>query len=185
MKYPVPEEAPLKTALKWILVLGGYAAAPAGAALVVYLHQIYFPLPPDVASSGMAAGGDMIFFIAVWAFLSLFPSALALFFLRSRPGFWNFFAWLGLGLAATAPLAEVLNILNRLLQVRSAFWALAGFIALLRVGLAPLMALLFLAAGWMATPQKPRWILWAAAGIELSVFACEMFCIFFRTFLHF
>lgn len=66
--------------MKLGLVFGGYVMACLIASGAVYLNQL-FTQDPSQASAGMSAFGDSILFIAVFGFLALFPTGLAIYFL--------------------------------------------------------------------------------------------------------
>lgn len=67
--------------MKLGLVLGGYVLAFLIACAAVYVNGLMTPADVQMASSGMAAFGDMVLFIGTFGFLALFPTGLALYFL--------------------------------------------------------------------------------------------------------
>jgi len=87
------------------LVAAGFVAALAGAGAAVGLHEWLTRDDPAQSGSGMYAFGDLLLFLGGFAFLSIFPTTLALYFLRGSERFWNLFSLFSLALAATAPLA--------------------------------------------------------------------------------
>jgi hypothetical protein len=161
----------MKTLAKIALVLAGYLGAFLAAGLTFAFCQARAQENPAVYNSGMAAGGDGILVLAVFGAISLIPTALALYFLRSHEKFWSVFSIFSLALAATGPLAEVVNILMEKSQLsQQPLWAALGFLSLLRVGATILLAVAFLVFAILA-PQKPaRRRLLMAAGIEAAVF---------------
>ena len=88
----------MKTITKIGLVLAGFLLAFVGASLAAYLDDLATS-QFQAQSGGMVAGGEMILFIGVFAFLSVFPIGLTLFFLRSNENFWNLFSLCAIGLA--------------------------------------------------------------------------------------
>jgi hypothetical protein len=118
----------------------------------------------------MVAGGEMILFIGVFAFLSLFPIGLALFFLRSEENFWNLFSLFAIALALTGPAAEGLLIAVRVLSFYTHSWfALITFMALLRVFGAFVLWFGFILFAFITRFPKPRRRLLIAAGIETAL----------------
>lgn len=123
----------MKKITKIGLILAGYGLAFAGACLAAYLDDLATTRFND-QSGGMVAGGEMILFIGVFAFLSVFPTALALYFLRSEDKFWNAFSIFAIGLALTGPVAEFYIYLVRIFTSSTpTLWAFFSFFALLRV----------------------------------------------------
>jgi hypothetical protein len=159
---------PMKIFGKVALVLAGYAAAMGVTGLAFWARQTLFP---NLQAS--QAFGDMIFFLALWAFLSLFPTALAIYFLRTLPGIWMYYTWACLGFALTAPLVVVGNAFLIFMGPPQGIWALAGFLSLMRAGAAPFLALAYLASSGFAPKGRARHILWAAAGLEFLAFITE------------
>jgi len=123
----------MKTMMKWGAVLGGFGLAFVCACLAAYLDDLWTTRFND-QSGGMVAGGEMILFIGVFAFGSVFPVGLALYFLRSHEKFWNGFSIFVLGFAFTGPIAEIYLILVRIFTSSTpSLWAFFSFFALLRV----------------------------------------------------
>ncbi len=109
----------MKTTFKVALVLLGYVAALGLGLLVEDLHERFAPAWAN-QSSGMYAEGSAILFFEVSGVAALFPTLLALFFLRKAPWFWRGYSWAVLGLAATGPLMEIAGVtLNLLLPMEA------------------------------------------------------------------
>lgn len=155
--------------LKIGLVLAGYAAALGLAVAAVYLESIVSQAVRGQNSQGMVAEGDSILFLAVFGFVSLFPTGLGLYFLRPYPRFWTIFSYVALVLAVTGPLAEAMNTSLRILQVFQSPWDIASFFGLARVFGAPILAAGFFATAWIAPDWKSRWKFLAACGIEAAL----------------
>jgi hypothetical protein len=69
------------------VVLAGYVAAVLAACAAVDVRQLHTQGEHVQASAGMYAFGDALLFLAVFGFAALFPTGLALHFLRSLPLF--------------------------------------------------------------------------------------------------
>ena len=65
------------------LVAAGYLAAGLVATLVVAVHEAVTSSDAR-GSDGMYAFGDLLLFVAVFGFASLFPTCAAIYFLRAR-----------------------------------------------------------------------------------------------------
>ncbi len=164
------DRTPVKKNTKISLVLAGYVLALAGAFLAAYLDDLA-TTQFQAQSPGMVAGGEMILFIAVFAFLCVFPTALALFFLRSDEKFWNLFSILALGLALTGPPAECFMIAVRQFHFWPQNWlAMVVFIAMLRVFGAVILGFGFLLFAIITRFKRPRKFLFIAAGIDIGLF---------------
>jgi hypothetical protein len=150
-------------------VLAGFALAFAGAGLAAYLDDLA-TAQFQAQSGGMVAGGEMILFIVVFAFLSVFPIGLALFFLRSEKKFWNLFSLFAIGMALTGPIAEGLLIAVRVFSFYTQSWfALITFMALLRVFGTFALWFGFVLFAFITRFPKPRRRLLIAAGIEMAL----------------
>ena len=138
------------------LVLAGYLIAPVAAALIDYLLA---SIEAANDPGGMAAFGDLLFFLGLTGLFALIPTALALYFLRPVALFWTFLAIACAALAATGPVAA---ILAPRLQAPD----LPQFLALMRALGAPLIALGFLVVALIAPTGGARRILLAAMALE-------------------
>jgi hypothetical protein len=155
--------------LKLALVLVGYIAALLLTCAFFYVRGLLTRNDTSQASAGMQAFADLILFVGMFGFLSLVPTALALYFLRSWEKFWTVFSFACLAFAATGPVAAALIQRN---------WAIIGFLGLPRVLGAPLLCLAFLISAVIAPPRCSRWPLLAAAALEGAVGAYAFFCLF-------
>lgn len=152
------------------LVLGGFFTAFVGAFLAAYLDGLLTERF-QAQSGGMVAGGQMILFIGVFAFLSIFPTGLALIFLRSENKFWGPFSIFAVALALTGPVAEAFMTAVRVLTFwPHNGWALVIFIAMLRVFGTPVLAFAFFLFAFISPLPQPRRRFLIAAGIETAVF---------------
>ena len=157
--------------LKFGAVLAGYAAALLLAGTASYVRGFW--IPDDPASGGMQAYGDAIFFLGMFGFLALAPTALALYFLRLSATFWRALTVAALALAASGPVAAAM-IRH---PAESGWAALAGVFGLHRVLGAPLLCLGFLTGALIAPTQGPRLALLGAAVLEVVVSAYAFFCL--------
>jgi hypothetical protein len=159
-----PEEPrrPMGAAKKVLVVLAGYAGAVVAATAAVALHVAATSGPDRQSASGMYAFGDSLLFLAAFSVAAIPATAAALFFLRSRPRFWRALAAVAALIAATALPAPVLYYAIR------ASWA---GLSVLRVLVAPPLALLWFLSALLAPSRRPRLFLLSSAAIEVLVFA--------------
>jgi hypothetical protein len=163
------DRTPMKKMAKVGLVIAGFILAFAGACLAAYLDDLATARFND-QSGGMVAGGEMILFIGVFAFLSVFPTALALYFLRSEDKFWNAFSIFAIGLALTGPIAEVYIFLVRIFTSSApSLWAFFSFFALLRVWGTFVLGFGDILFAFITTLPQARKRLLIAAGIESAL----------------
>ena len=158
--------------VKFGIVLAGYAAAVlvAGAALGIRLLNTQGP--DAQASAGMYAFGDVLLFLGVFGFAALFPTGLALYFLRHNERLWTALSLASLTLAVIGPVAAVV------LQSHQGDWLIAGLLCLGQCLGAPLLALGFLVGAFLAPARRARWMLFASALIEGLVSAYVFLCLF-------
>ena len=155
---------------KIALVIAGFILAFAGASLAAYLDDLATSRF-DAQSGGMVAGGEMILFIGVFAFLSLFPIGLVLFFLRSSEKFWNLFSIFAIGLALTGPMAEGYMMAVRILSMSThSSWVFFAFFGMLRVFGSVVFGFGFVLFAFISPLKEPRRRLLFAAAIEGVLF---------------
>lgn len=152
------------------LVLGGFFVALVGASIAAYLDGLLTERF-QAQSGGMVAGGQMFLFIGVFAFLSVFPIGLALFFLRSEKTFWNPFSIFAVALSLTGPVAEAFMTAVRTFHFwPQNAWAFVILIAMLRVFGSCVLAFGFFLFAFISPLPQPRVRLLIAAGIETALF---------------
>jgi hypothetical protein len=123
----------------------------------------------------MYAFGDFILFVEVFGGLGLFPTGLALYFLRPLRIFWTILAIAALALAAIGPFTvAVVALLSRLPNLPS-FWQACAFFGVLRMLGAPLLAGAFLLCACIAPTPFARWAFLGTAVIEGAVAAYAIF----------
>ena len=107
-----------------------------------------------LASSGMYAFGDLVIFVFVFGLAALPPTGAALYFLRPYRRFWITLAALGLAVAVTGVAAAVLFAVGR--QAPPSPLATWATFSVLRILLAPLLALTFLVCTVFSPHRFPR-----------------------------
>ena len=96
---------------KFGLVLAGYVAAALAAGAALEIRLLNTQGPDADASAGMYAFGDAMLFLAVFGFAALFPTGLALCFLRTCRWFWTALSIVALAIAITGGLAAAVSAL--------------------------------------------------------------------------
>ncbi|MGE5664687.1 MAG: hypothetical protein ACM31I_10190 [Deltaproteobacteria bacterium] len=155
--------------LKGAVVAGGYVAAFLVAFAAVAIRVANTSGPEAQAASGMYAFGDMLLFVAVFAVAALVPTGAALFFLRPYRPFWTALSASGLAVAVTGVAAPILFAVGRdATPSPLATWA--GF-CVLRILVAPLLALAFLVCTIFSPHRSARFACLAATVMEAAVSA--------------
>ncbi|HSY52153.1 MAG TPA: hypothetical protein VLC46_25355 [Thermoanaerobaculia bacterium] len=172
----------MKTSLKVTVVAGGYVAAFVAASAAVAIRMASNRGDPQ-ASGGMFAFGDSIVFIAVFGVLALVPTAGALYFLRPYQRFWEVLSRLCLAVAVTGLTAVILFAAGSHAMPPSPLVMWAG-LSLLRILVAPLLALAFLVCALVTPYRSPRFAFLAATAVEAAVTACAGAFWFVHVFLH-
>jgi hypothetical protein len=153
---------------KFGAVVVGYVAALLAAGAALEIRLLNTQGPDAQASAGMYAFGDLLLFIAVFSAAAVFPTGLALFFLRPYRWFWTTLSIAALAIAVTGALAASVCILAaRLTLPRESPLMILAALAVLRTLAAPLVAATFLLSGFIAPNRPSRWSLFVAAGIEV------------------
>jgi hypothetical protein len=159
----------LKPALKVGVVAVGYIAALLVASAAVGIRLANTSGPDAQASSGMYAAGDALLFVAVFGVAALLPTGAALLFLRPYRHFWTVLSAFSLCVAITGITAVALFAISRH-AAPSPLATWAG-LAVLRILVAPLLALTFLVCTILSPYFSPRLALLAATGMEAAVTA--------------
>lgn len=168
--------------LKVAGVAGGYIAAFLVAAAAVAIRVASTSGPDAQASSGMYAFGDAVLFAAVFGVCALVPTGAALFFLRPYRRFWTVLAALGLAVAVTGIAAAILYAVGRHATASPlATWA---GLSVLRILVAPLLALGFLVCTIFSPHRLPRFALLAGTMVEAAVSVYGGFVWFVPLFFH-
>jgi hypothetical protein len=98
---------------------------------------------------------------------ALAPTGAALFFLRPYRRFWTVISALGLAVAVTGVTAAILFAAGR--HVTASPLATWAGLSVLRILVAPLLALAFLVCTVFSPHHSPRWTFLAAAVMEVVV----------------
>jgi hypothetical protein len=151
------------------VVAAGYIAAFLIASAVVAVRIASTSGPDAQASSGMYAFGDAVLFAAVFGACALGPTGVALFFLRPYRRFWTVLSALGVAVAITGVTAVILFAAGR--QATASPLATLAAFSVLRILVAPLLALTLLACTIFSPYRFPRVALLAAAVTEGAVSA--------------
>jgi hypothetical protein len=128
----------------------------------------------------MYAAGDAMLFVAVFGIVALFPTGLALYFLRPFKKFWTVLSITSLAVAATGLVAAFLIILTSNQSSRESALVIWAAFGVLRMLAAPLMAPAFLIAAFIAPTRFSRSSLAGAAGIEVMTSSYAFFHWFAR-----
>lgn len=160
----------MKPIVKISVVAAGYVTAIVLASLAVAVHVAFTSGPDAQAASGMYAFGDSVLFVGVFGVAAVVPTGAALFFLRPYRAFSYTLSALGLIVAATSVVAAGLYAFGRHLTEPSplAIWAA---LSVLRILVAPLLALAFLVSALLSPYRIPRLAFLAATVMEAAVTA--------------
>jgi hypothetical protein len=153
------------------IVLAGYALALFTSVAAVAVYDRRFTPADNATMGGMIAGGEMMYGCGVFLFLSLAPTALALWFLRASRIFWSGFSAVVLGFAALGFLSAAVALVTR--SAPSSSWlALFAFVGLMQMLSSPLWIGGFALFALCAPERVFRKRILLAAGIELLVAGC-------------
>jgi hypothetical protein len=159
----------MKGLVKLAVVAGGLILAFLVASVAVAIRVASTSGPDAQASSGMYAEGDSLLFVAVFGVVALVPTGAALVFLRPYRRFWMVLSAVCLAVAVTGVIAAILFAVGRdAAPSPLAQWAA---LSVLRILVAPLLALTFLLCTVLAPQGSPRRALLAATVLEAGVSA--------------
>ena len=153
---------------KLCVVFGGYAVAWFVASSAVYVRLLQTQDAQAQASAGMYAFGDLILFVGVFAILALFPTGLALYFLRPFGKFWTVLTTLSLAWAVTG-IGAAFMIAFASTQPPQSLWRAAASFGVVRMLLAPPIGTALALATFIAPTQRLRWILLGTTVTEGAV----------------
>jgi hypothetical protein len=117
----------------------------------------------------MYAFGDAILFVAVFGVVALFPTGLALYFLRAFKKFWNVISFASLAFTVTGPVAASVIVLASSQRADQSVLAIWAGLGVLRTLLTPLLAPAFVIAAFIAPTRFSCWALVGAAAIEGTI----------------
>ncbi len=158
----------VKPSWKLGVIGGGYIAALLVASAAVGIRLAFTSGPDAQASSGMYAFGDLLLFVAVFAMAALPPTGAALFFLRPYRRVWTLLSACSLGAAVTGLAAVALFAVGR--SAAASLPALDGLLVL-RILVAPLLALTFFLCAIISPYRYSRLAFLAATAMETAVSA--------------
>jgi hypothetical protein len=159
----------MKSSLKVTMVAGGYIAAFLLASGAVAVRMANTSGPDAQAAGGMYAFGDAVVFIAVFGVFALLPTGGALYFLRPYRRFWTVLSLLCLAVAVTGLTAAILFAVGR--DATTSLLATWAGLSVLRILVAPLLALAFLVCALFTPYRPPRFAFLAATAMEAAVTA--------------
>ena len=151
------------------LVAAGYAAAFGLASAVVAVYVAATSTLDRQTYAGMYAFGDSLVFLGVFGVAALVPTGVACFFLRPYPAFWRLISIAAVAMAAIAAAALAAYLVGQGAPATSSMSAW-GAVAVLRILVAPMFALVFLVAGVIAPRRGPRFALLGAGAVEAAAF---------------
>ena len=156
----------MKTRMKVAIVLGGYVVAGVVASIVVANS------PNANDPGGMAAFGDLLYFVATFSAVASVPTGFALWFLRRYRRFWIALATVAVVIAATGVAAAIAYAMTATLTPEpTAAWKSWAYLTPLRMLAAPVLAGAFGLAAVLAPARGPRWALASATVLEFAVTA--------------
>jgi hypothetical protein len=150
------------------VVIGGYATASFVASAAVYVRLLHTQDAQAQASAGMYAFGDLLLFVFVLGVVALFPTGLALYYLRPFWKLWAAFSAGALAFAVTG-LCAALAIALASTQPAQSLWGVLAGIGVLRMLPAPLLAIGLALSTFIAPDRRARRTLLAATLIEGAV----------------
>lgn len=152
------------------VVAAGYVAAIILASAAVAVRVASTSGPDAQASSGMYAFGDTVLFVLVFGAVALVPTGAALIFLRPYRAFWYVMSGLGLTISLTSVIAAALYAFGRDAVEPAPLAAWAAF-SVLRILMAPLLAVVFFVFTVLSPYRIPRIGFLAATALETVVTA--------------
>ena len=175
--------ANMKCLVKCGAVLAGYMIAVIAASAAVAVRVANTQGLDAQASAGMYAFGDLILFLGVFGILALFPTGLALYFLRRFERFWTVFSAAALAFSVTGLCAALVIAIASTQPSRSA-WGVLAAIGFWRMLIAPLLALAFVLSTFIASIRCARLTLLGATLIEGATGTYTLIFWFVRPFLN-
>lgn len=150
------------------LIIVGYISA----ALLGFAAVSILPKGPD-SQGGMRAFGDLLFFLAVFGVAAVFPSGVALYWLRGNRTFWKVTAAGAILLSATAAVSATVFLAEKMSG--TVFFGSWSNLAILRILVAPLFGIAFLLAGLLAPERRFRLTFFVTLLVETLSFGAVAF----------
>jgi hypothetical protein len=164
------------------LVVAGYLLAFCVAWAAVAVNTALTNTPDRQTQGGMSAFGDLLLFLAAFGVAAIPATGAALFFLRQNRTFWRVLSIAAIAIALTALGALLAYFAGRGAAVSSLMGGLAA-LAVLRILVAPLLALFFLIGAVLAPLGGFRLALAAATAAEAFAFGCVSLAWFYESML--
>lgn len=157
------------------IVTGGYVLALTAGCGAMAAYRLRFSPADFQTMGGMIAGGEMAFGGAVLAFVALVPTALALWFLRQKRGFWSAFSFAGLAFAALGLAAAIVVYAARGTgPTHSNALLLVELLGIIQMLGSPLWAAAFVLFALLAPAPDLRRRMLVGAALEVAVAGCAV-----------
>jgi hypothetical protein len=159
----------MKALAKVGLVVAGYVAAFVVALALVSAYVASTSGPDRQTYAGMYDFGDSLLLLALFGVAAILPTGAALYFLRPNARFWRALTFGAPAIAATGLGALIDYIVARMPEAGPLLQSWSAF-AVLRILVAPMLAVAFLLACLFAPSRSARIALAAATLVEAVVF---------------
>ncbi len=169
----------MKNWMKVLIVLLGYLAAIVLGVLAWWANDLRAAVF-NQNSPGMVAEGDSIACFMVTGLAAIFPTALALFFLRPVGWFWSLYTWAMLLLALAGIPLEITGALLHHYQVMQPPWELLSVPVVIWTFTIPFTAPADILSALIAPDPKNRRRLLIAFGVEAAMALLVAFRILFE-----
>ena len=156
------------------LVLAGYVLAFVGSGIVVAIYDRRFSAADNQTMGGMIAGGEMMLGAGMFVFLSLFPTALALWFLRSNRAWWSWFTSACLVFAAVGLVAVLTQFATRGAAPQAPILQMMDLLSIAQMLGSPLWTAAFVLFAVLAPGRDLRRRMLAAVAIEVVIGGCGL-----------
>lgn len=150
-------------------IIFGFVLALVVAAAAVWLHTALSSLPPEEASGGMAAFGDLVLFIGVFCIFAVMPTLRLLKLLQGCRAFWWVWGCVAALVSATGAVAGLVYLAPDLTHAQQ--FPLIASLAPLRILATLPLVVAFALSGVFAPLGWNRKTLVGCASVEGIVFA--------------
>jgi hypothetical protein len=149
------------------VVVGGYIASAIIAVAAVTARNATIDPAVALASSGMYAFGDLMLFVAVFGVCALVPTGAMLYFARPYATVWNVLSVTSVIVAITGVMSAIVYAIGR--NETDSVLGMLATASVLRILIAPLLALAFAVCAVIVVDRTPRRRLFAASAMEAAV----------------
>jgi len=156
------------------MVLAGYVLAFVSSVVAVAIYDRRFTPADNQTMGGMIAGGEMMYGIAIFLFVSVLPTGLALWFLRRHRPSWSVFSAGCLVFAIVGLAAAIGSMATRGVMGGNTVLGLVGLLGLVQMLGSPLWVGGFLAFALLAPARDLRMRMLAAVAVEVAVGGCAI-----------